>query len=70
MEAVGKQRRLYKELAGGSDAEDQQPTIKSAALEPQSPRFNEINRGDFVALSEKRFVSGERSSLECVFIET
>src|SRR5438477_6469100 len=70
MKDFGKKCRLHEELVGGSDAKDQSATIKSPAFQPQSARFNEINRGDFIALPEKHFVSGERSSLECVFIET
>jgi hypothetical protein len=60
--AFGKKCRLHEELIAGSDTKDQSPTIKSPAFQPQSARFNEINCGDFIALSEKHLVSGETTS--------
>ena len=70
MEAVGKKRSLNEELTGGRDAEDQQPAIERPAFEPQSSCFNEINRGDVIALPEKRFISGERPPFKRLFVET
>ncbi len=70
MVIIREKRRLYEELTGGSDAKDQRSTIKSAAFQPQSSRFNEINRSDFIALPEQHFVSRERSSFEYFFIKT
>jgi hypothetical protein len=70
MEDVGKKCRFNKELAGGGDTENQQPTIKGPALQPQSPGVNEIDRRDLIALSEQNFVSGKRPSFDNPFVET
>jgi len=43
--------------------------ILKAPFQPQAPRFDEINRSDFVALPEKHLVSSERSSFERLLVE-
>jgi hypothetical protein len=58
------------QLLEPGDTEDQQPTVKGAPFQPQSSGFNEVNRRNLSALSKQSFISSERSSLYCLFVET
>jgi hypothetical protein len=69
MEDVGKQRGFDKEFAGRACPEHQGSSVESVPVQPQPPFFNEIDRLDFVALSEKKFTSRERPSLKLGFVE-
>ena len=67
---VGKKRGLNEEFTGGRRAKHQHTAVKRPSLQPQSPHFNEIDGGDFIALSEKRLVAREGSPFERLLIES
>src|SRR5262249_56908162 len=62
-------RRFDEELARGCGAEEQQSTVEGAPFQPQPSFFNEINGSHSIALPEKHFVSGERSSFKRILVE-
>ena len=41
----------------------------SLVAEPHASRFDKKDSGDFLALSEQRLISSERTSIESLFIE-
>jgi len=49
---VGKERRFNKEFSSRRGSYDQRSAIESPPFQPQSPRFDEIDSGDFVTLPE------------------
>jgi hypothetical protein len=52
MEDVGKKRRFNKELSARRGSNDQRSAVEGLTFQPQSPGFDEIDSGDFFALSE------------------
>src|SRR5262245_66642737 len=69
MEGIGKERRFDKELTRGGSTEEQQSAVEGAPFEPQSPFFDEINGGHFIALPKQHLVSRERTSFKRLLVE-
>jgi hypothetical protein len=57
VENLGEKRSFNKKLSGRTRTKYQRAAVKCTPIEPQTPFFYKIYRLNFVALSEKQFVS-------------
>src|SRR4249919_6193 len=69
MEDVGKKCRFNKELPGRRGSYNQRPTVEGTPVQPQPPRFDEIDSSDLVALPEQRLISRERAPFKRLLVQ-
>ena len=70
MEDVSKKRRFNEKVSRKRRAKDQGPPVKCTPLQPQASRFDKIDSSDYIALSEQRLISRERTSFKGLFVES